>query len=114
MRSAGCPGFPMAAVAAATAARAGSLRRDQRGTSTIDPDSYFGFSAKIEDFTYKYLGEKQMLACVHAKFSPEQPCPADGGHSICPEDWEMRHMYIVEADEKPGHHFCDSEAHFLH
>ena len=30
------------------------------------PDSYFGFSAKIEDFNYKYLGEKDMLASVHA------------------------------------------------
>jgi Protein of unknown function (DUF1329) len=75
-------------------------------TSTIDPDSYFGFSAKVEDFTYKYLGEKEMLACVHAKFSPEQPCPADGGLTICPEDWEMRHMYIVEATMKPGHHYA--------
>ena len=73
--------------------------------NTIDPDSYFGFSAKVEDFTYKYLGEKEMLACVHAKFSPEQPCPSDGGHTLCPEDWEMRHMYIVEADQKRGHSF---------
>lgn len=73
--------------------------------NTIDPDSYFGFAAKVEDFTYKYLGEKQMLACVHAKFSPETACPSDSGHSICPEDWEMRHVYIVEADEKRGHSF---------
>ena len=73
--------------------------------TTLDPDSYFGFSAKVEDFSYKYLGEKQMLACVHAKFSPEKPCPADGGHTICPEDWEMRHLYIVEATQKPGHSF---------
>jgi hypothetical protein len=73
--------------------------------TTLDPDSYFGFAAKIEDFTYKFLGEKQMLACVHAKFSPEQPCPTDGGHTICPEDWELRHMYIVEADQKPGHSY---------
>jgi len=73
--------------------------------STIDPDSYFGFAAKIEDFTYKYIGEKEMLACVHAKFSPEQPCPTDGGHTICPENWELRHMYIVEANQKHGHSF---------
>jgi hypothetical protein len=46
-----------------------------------------------------------MLACVHAKFSPEQPCPSDDGHTICPEDWEMRHIYIVEADQKAGHDF---------
>ncbi len=68
--------------------------------STIDPDSYFGFSAKIEDFNYRYLGEKDMLACVHAKNSPEPSCSTDGGHTICPEDWEMRHLYVVEADAK--------------
>ncbi len=73
--------------------------------NTIDPDSYFGFAAKIEDFNYKYLGEKEMLACVHAKFSPEKACPTDGGHTICPEDWEMRHLNLIEANQKPGHGF---------
>ena len=34
--------------------------------NTLDPDSYFGFSAKIEDFNYRFLGEKEMLASVHA------------------------------------------------
>ena len=38
-----------------------------------------------------------MLACVHAEHSPEVRCPTDGGASACPEDWEMRHMYVVEA-----------------
>ncbi len=88
---------------------------------TIDPDSYFGFSAKVEDFNYKYLGEKEMLASVHARYSPEKPCDTDGGHSICPEDWEMRHLYIVEADEKPGRSlsipkrifYIDSEGWFI-
>ncbi|HEY6418971.1 MAG TPA: DUF1329 domain-containing protein [Candidatus Binataceae bacterium] len=70
--------------------------------NTIDPDSYFGFSAKVEDFTYKFLGEKDMLASVHAVTSPETPCPYDGGRTICPENWEMRHLYVIEADSKPG------------
>jgi Protein of unknown function (DUF1329) len=70
--------------------------------NTLDPDSYFGFSAKIEDFDYKLLGEKQMLACVHAEHSPEVQCPTDGGKTICPEKWEMRHVYVVEANAKPG------------
>ncbi len=88
--------------------------------NTIDPDSYFGFSAKVEDFTYKYLGEKEMLASVEAKQSPEQVCPSDG-HTICPENWEMRHLYMVEADAKPGTDlsipkrilFIDSEGWFI-
>ncbi len=89
--------------------------------TTIDPDSYFGFSAKIEDYNYKYLGEKSMLASVHAKNSPETPCPTDGGKTICPEDWEMRHLYVIEATAKPGHDisiprrilYIDSEGWFI-
>ncbi|HYB89441.1 MAG TPA: DUF1329 domain-containing protein [Candidatus Binataceae bacterium] len=70
--------------------------------STFDPDSYFGFAAKIEDYNYRYLGDKQMLASVHAKNSPSVACPSDGGRTICPENWEMRHLYAVEANAKPG------------
>jgi hypothetical protein len=89
--------------------------------NTIDPDSYFGFSAKVEDFNYKFLGEKEMLGCVHARYSPERKCPTDGGRTICPEDWEMRHVYIVEADAKRGHDvsikkrifYIDSEGWFI-
>ncbi|MGO9605920.1 MAG: DUF1329 domain-containing protein [Candidatus Binataceae bacterium] len=88
---------------------------------TLDPDSFFGFSAKEGDYTYKYLGDKNMLACVHAKNSPEVACPGDGGRTICPEDWEMRHLYVVEADAKPGSNFTipkrvlyiDSEGWFI-
>lgn len=70
--------------------------------NSLDPDSYFGFAAKIEDFNYKFLGEKQMLAVVHAEHSPEVQCPYDGGKTICPENWEMRHLYVIQADAKPG------------
>ncbi len=73
--------------------------------STLDPDSFFGFSAKVEDYDYKYLGDRNMLACVHAKSSPEIACASDGGRTICPENWEMRHLYVVEADAKPGNNF---------
>ena len=89
--------------------------------NTIDPDSYFGFSAKIEDFTYRLLGEKQMLASVNAAHSPEVQCPFDGGRTICPEDWEMRHLYVIEATAKPGQDlsipkrilYIDSEGWFI-
>ena len=89
--------------------------------SVIDPDSYFGFAAKIEEYNYKYLGEKEMLACVHAKNSPAVACPYDGGRTICPENWEMRHVYAVEANAKPGNDsvipkrvlYLDSEGWFI-
>jgi hypothetical protein len=62
-----------------------------------DPDHYSGFNPKTEEYNYRYLGEKNMLACVHAEHSPEVRCPTDGGASACPEAWETRHMYLVEA-----------------
>jgi hypothetical protein len=67
----------------------------------LDPDSYFGFAAKIEDFDYRMLDLKPMLACVHAENAPAQPCPCDNGRSVCPENWEIRPTYIVEANAKP-------------
>src|SRR5262249_19709523 len=42
-----------------------------------------------------------MLACVHARNIPGKPCEFDNGRSVCPENWEMRQTYIVEADVKP-------------
>jgi hypothetical protein len=62
-----------------------------------DPDHYSGFNPKTEEYLYKFLGEKNMLATIHAIHSPEQRCPTDGGTSACPEAWEMRHLYVVEA-----------------
>ncbi len=64
---------------------------------TYDPDHYSGFNPKTEEYDYKFLGEKEMLACVHALHSPEVTCPYDGGASACPENWEVRHMYVIEA-----------------
>jgi hypothetical protein len=68
--------------------------------SNLDPDSFFGFAAKIEDFNYKFLGEKPMLAVVNAENSPAKACPSDGGRTVCPENWEMRRLYVIEADAK--------------
>ncbi|HSR56894.1 MAG TPA: DUF1329 domain-containing protein [Candidatus Binataceae bacterium] len=62
-----------------------------------DPDHYSGFNPKTEEYNYRYLGEKNLLGCVHAEHSPEVRCPTDGGASACPEAWETRHMYLVEA-----------------
>jgi hypothetical protein len=68
--------------------------------SNLDPDSFFGFAAKIEDFNYKLLGEKSMLAVVNGANSPAKLCESDGGRTICPENWEMRRIYVIEADAK--------------
>ena len=67
------------------------------GAQSYDPDHYAGFNPKTEQYNYRFLGEKEMLASVHAQHSPENTCPYDGGATACPEAWEMRHLYIVEA-----------------
>ncbi len=74
-----------------------SILSSATGAQSYDPDHYSGFNPKTEQYNYKLLGEKEMLASVHAKHSPEVTCAFDGGASACPEDWEMRHMYIVDA-----------------
>jgi hypothetical protein len=67
------------------------------GAQTWDPDHYSGFNPKTEQYTYRFMGERQMLACVTAEHSPEARCPTDGGGSACPERWETRHIYLIEA-----------------
>lgn len=66
------------------------------GLGTWDPDYVGGFAAKPQEYNYRFLGERDMLACAHAARSPEHPCPTDGRATVCPEDWEMRHLYIIE------------------
>jgi len=68
-----------------------------------DPDHYSGFNAKTEEYDYKFVGEKNMLGSMHASHSPEVRCPTDGGASACPENWEMRHLYVLDATPRPGH-----------
>ncbi|HYB89430.1 MAG TPA: DUF1329 domain-containing protein [Candidatus Binataceae bacterium] len=63
---------------------------------TFDPNHYSGFNAKIEEYNYKFLGQKTMLASVNAAHSPEITCQTDGGGSACPENWEMRPLYVVQ------------------
>ena len=71
------------------------------GLTTWDPDHVGGFAAKPQEYNFKYLGEREMLGVVHARTSPERPCPTDGQTTACPEDWEMRHMYMLEVTPRP-------------
>ncbi len=76
--------------------------------TAFDPDHYSGFNAKVEEYDYQLLGQKTMLASVHAIHSPEVTCPTDGGASACPEDWELRSMYIVRT--KPRWNSVNAQA----
>jgi uncharacterized protein DUF1329 len=71
------------------------------GALVGDPDHFLGFVAKTEEYNYKLLAAKPMLASVHAEHSPEIRCGTDGGASACPEAWELRNLYVVEATPRP-------------
>jgi Protein of unknown function (DUF1329) len=71
------------------------------GLSTWDADHAGGFGAKPQEYNFKYLGDKNMLGCAHAQNSPAQPCKTDGGATSCNDDWEMRHLYVVEVTPRP-------------
>jgi hypothetical protein len=77
-----------------------AINSSATGAQTWDPDHYSGFNPKTEQYDYKFLGEKEMLATVDAEHSPEIRCATDGGASACPERWQMRHMYIVTAEPR--------------
>lgn len=74
-----------------------ALQGTATGAQEYSPDNYEAFSAKNENYDFKFIGEKNMLASVNAEHVPEVTCKTDGGASVCPERWEMRHLYIVEA-----------------
>jgi hypothetical protein len=71
------------------------------GAQTFDPDHYSGFNAKTEEYQYRFLAEGEMLAVAHAENSIEVRCTTDGGGSACPEAWEARHLYTIEASPRP-------------
>src|SRR5260370_31050555 len=79
-----------------------SIMSSRTGAQAWDPDHYSGFNPKTDWYNYKLVGEKNMLATAHAEHSPEVRCATDGGTSACPEAWEMRHIYIVEASPRDG------------
>ncbi|MGD0116424.1 MAG: DUF1329 domain-containing protein [Candidatus Binatus sp.] len=71
------------------------------GLSTWDADHAGGFGAKPQEYNFKYLGDKNMLGCAHARNAPAEPCKTDGGATSCGDDWEMRHLYVVEVTPRP-------------
>jgi Protein of unknown function (DUF1329) len=81
--------------------RVGATVLSDSAKGNIDADSYFGFAAKIEDFNYRLLGIAPMLASVHAENSPAKACQFDNSDHPCPENWEIRTLYVIEATEKP-------------
>jgi hypothetical protein len=71
-------------------------RSDALFGQDIDIDSFGGYAGQIPWFDWKLLGEKPMLASMHGRRLPPEPCKGDGGMTFC-EPWEMRpSVYIIE------------------
>jgi Protein of unknown function (DUF1329) len=92
------------------------------GAQSYDPNHYEGWSGKPEDYDFKFLGEKTMLAAVDIHHGVDPRCPTDGGASHCPDAWQLRRLYMIEAKARPGRYasqlysreiiYIDSEADF--
>jgi len=92
------------------------------GPQAYDPNHYEGFSGKNENYDWKLVGEKNMLSAINIAKSPDVRCPTDGGASHCPDNWQIRHDFIIEGRPRPGRFnslynheimYVDSEADFL-
>ena len=92
------------------------------GAQSYDPNHYEAWSAKPENYDFKFLGEKTMLAATDIHRGVDVRCPTDGGASHCPDPWQLRHLYIIQAIARPGSYssplysreiiYIDSEADF--
>ncbi len=77
-----------------------SLSDSSGGLDDYNPNHWEGWSGKPENYDFKFLGEKTMLAAIDVHHGVDVRCPTDGGASHCPDPWQMRRQYIVEAVER--------------
>jgi hypothetical protein len=89
------------------------------GPNIYDPNHWEGWSGKNQFYDFKFLGEKMMLGAVNVSQVPDRRCPTDGGASHCPDEWALRHYYIVQATARFAQSlyskeiiYVDSEADF--
>ena len=103
MRSADCPVFQ--AAGRRLRRRRRSLRADPPTSTPSIPIPTSASRPRSRTSPTSTSARSRCWPACTRSFPPKQPCPTDGGHTICPEDWEMRHIYIVEADREAGPHF---------
>src|SRR5919197_132825 len=75
-----------------------SQRADALFGQDTDVDSYYGYSGHIAWMDFKYLGERELLSCYHAKSYPVKwNEKVDWAFD---ETWEKRHVYVIEGISK--------------
>ena len=74
-------------------------RSDALFGQDTDVDSYYGYSGHIAWMDWKLLGEKTILACMHAEHYPVKW--GDGSADFVIDDvWEKRQVYVIEGTSK--------------
>src|SRR5439155_283877 len=66
--------------------------------TTDDVDSYYGYSGHIAWMDFKYLGDRDLLSCYHAKNYPVKW--NDKVDWAFDETWEKRRVYVIEGISK--------------
>ena len=74
-------------------------RSDALFGQDTDVDSYGGYAGQIPWFTWKFLGDKKILATFHAEKFPVEWCPNGGDFVYC-DNWEQRDVWVVEGVAK--------------
>ena len=71
------------------------------GLTTWDADHAGGFAAKPQEYNFKYLGEQNMLGMRACEELARASMPDRRRRTSCNDDWEMRHLYVVEVTPRP-------------
>jgi len=74
-------------------------RSDALFGQDTDVDSYFGYAGHIAWMDWKFLGERPILACMHAENYPIKW--GQGSADFAFDDvWEKRNVYVIEGTSK--------------
>jgi hypothetical protein len=94
-------------------------RSDALFGQDTDVDSYYGYAGQIPWFTWKFLGDKKIVATFHAEKFPTEYCPGGGDFVYC-DNWEARDVWVVEGVSKQEQYaygkrvlFIDKETYFV-
>jgi len=74
-------------------------RSDALFGQDTDVDSYYGYSGHIAWMDWKLLGEKTILACMHAQSYPVK-WGAGAADFMFDDVWEKRNVYVIEGVSK--------------
>jgi hypothetical protein len=87
-------------------------RSDALFGQDTDVDSYGGYAGQIPWFEWKFLGEKTILATMHAEHFPVKYCPGEGDFIYC-DNWEKREVYVLEGTSKQAQYAYGKRLLFL-